>query len=343
MIHADLQHHTHSAEDRFTSNCLGLLRLLPDSDFIDFFSTAVKLDNTPIDLSHYEHVSTIEFWPWLPPAGFPDVIAQLQNKNGTARVALIIEVKHGASKSGAPGGANADEPSESPEVTAGDRRYGDQLAKYWQAGCQRFRRPAVLYLTHDRWLPKEDLEASVGEAGTAADIFWLSWFALYRWASNQLTMSTARPTAEVRILQTPPRLPRSERVSLFSWMVFASSARHVSGPGQPPLCCHCTSRSSSRRLLCAYLRARPDDDTDEPTPFLSSPSGGAMSQAIVTTLKTVDAFHKNCEFLFVTLRLRSGKTRLPRLLRTSDSLPKNGPSIRSWIAYAQGGIVFKRT
>ena len=23
-----------------------------------------------------------------------------------------------------------------------------------------------------------------------------------------------------------------------------------------------------------------------------------MSQAIVTTLKTVDAFHKNCEFLF---------------------------------------------
>ena len=32
-----------------------------------------------------------------------------------------------------------------------------------------------------------------------------------------------------------------------------------------------------------------------------------------------------------------------RLKRTSDSLPKNGPSIRSWIAYAQGGIVFKRT
>jgi hypothetical protein len=134
--------------------------------------------------------------------GFPDVIAQLQNQDGTARLALIIEVKHGASKSGASGAAHADASSESPDATEGDRRYGDQLAKYWQAGCQRFHRPAVIYLTHDRWLPKEDVEESLCEAGAEADIFWLSWFALYRWASNQLAMIPARPTSEARILQT---------------------------------------------------------------------------------------------------------------------------------------------
>jgi hypothetical protein len=202
MIHADLQHHTHSAEDRFTSNCLGLLRLLPDSDFIDFFSRAMKLDRTRLDLSRYKQVSTIDFWPWLPPAGFPDVITALQNKNGPERLTLIIEVKHGALKLGGTGAADTGETSENPDSTQSDRPPGDQLARYWLAGCKYFRCPAVIYLTHHRSLPKGDIERSLSEAGSEARIFWLSWFDLYRWTSHQLTTLQGRPISEARILTT---------------------------------------------------------------------------------------------------------------------------------------------
>jgi hypothetical protein len=125
MIHADLQDHYHSAEDRFACNCLGLLHLLPDSDFIDFFSHAVKPDDTRINLFNYKQVGKIDFWPWLPPAGFPDVIAQLQSKDGTERLTLIIEAKHGAPKSGATGATNADETPESPNSTEGDGPPGE--------------------------------------------------------------------------------------------------------------------------------------------------------------------------------------------------------------------------
>ena len=201
MIHADLQDHYHSPEDRFTCNCLGLLSLLPDSDFIDFFSRAMKLDRTRLDLSRYKQVSTVDFWPWLPPVGFPDVIAQLQHEDRTT-LTLIIEAKHRAPKSGTAGTAGAAETSESADSTPGDRFTADQLAKYWQAECQRYRRPAVIYLTHHRSLPECDLKESLREAGADAGIFWLSWFDFYRWASDQLKMIKDRPTSETRILQT---------------------------------------------------------------------------------------------------------------------------------------------
>jgi hypothetical protein len=202
MIHADLQRHTSSAEDRFTSNCLGLLHLLPDNDFIDFFGHAVNLGNVSIDLSHYAQVCTIDFWPWLPPAGFPDVITALQNKEGTERLTLIIEVKHGAPKSGATGAADADESSERPDPAEVDSHPGDQLVRYWRAGCKHFRCLAVIYLTHHRSLPKEDIEESLSESGPEARILWLSWFDLYRWTSYRLRTLQGRPLSEARILTT---------------------------------------------------------------------------------------------------------------------------------------------
>jgi hypothetical protein len=201
MIYADLQDHYHSAEDRFTCNCLGLLRLLPDSDFIDFFSRAMKLDKTHIELSDYEQVSKVDFWPWLPPAGFPDVIAGLR-KGGGKPLTLIIEVKHGASKGGAASTALTDEMSENLDSTPSDGPTADQLAKYWQAGCKHFRCPAIIYLTHHRSLPKDDLKESLCIAGADAGIFWLSWFELYRWASDQLNKIKARPNSEAQILKT---------------------------------------------------------------------------------------------------------------------------------------------
>jgi hypothetical protein len=201
MIHADLQDPYHSAEDRFTGNCLGLLHLLPDSDFIDFFSRSMKRDRTRIDLSCYKQVSKVDFWPWLPLAGFPDVIAELRKGGGTP-LTLIIEVKHGAAKGGAAGAAVTGETSENPNSTQSDGPPADQLARYWQAGCKHFRCPAVIYLTHHRSLPEDDLEESLRKAGADAGIFWLSWFDLHRWVSDQLLTIEARPATEARIFTT---------------------------------------------------------------------------------------------------------------------------------------------
>ena len=66
MIHADLHSKNHVPEDVLTSNCLGLLSLLPDSDLLSFFTTAQN--------AHNEHLSMpdtvtgraeLEFWQYL--------------------------------------------------------------------------------------------------------------------------------------------------------------------------------------------------------------------------------------------------------------------------------------
>jgi hypothetical protein len=226
MIHADLQRHIHRAEDRFTSNCLGLLHLLPDSDFIDFFRHATKLDRTYIDLSRYERVSKLEFWPWLPPKWIPDIIVEFHNKNSPESLILIIEVKHGAAKSGRTGAADTDKTSENSESAQSDRPSSDQLAGYWLAGREYFpcRPQAVIYLTHHRSLPKKDIKESLCKAGADAGIFWLSWFELYRWASDQLNMVKARPTSEARILKTlHAYLTANEYRSFLGWSLLPTS------------------------------------------------------------------------------------------------------------------------
>lgn len=206
MIHADLKGKTHVAEDVLTSNCLGLLCLLPDSSFISFLEAAVTLDGTPINLSLYGRVERIEFWPYLPGGGEPDVIAEVRNKDDSAGMALVIEVKHGAVKaSGSPspeaGGTPPDD-LDNPEIVDHDKLRRDQLAKYWRAASKCFPDFALIYLTHHRSLPKDDIATSLHEAGGTAKIFWLSWFHLYRWVIDQVEKTSARTTSERRILET---------------------------------------------------------------------------------------------------------------------------------------------
>jgi hypothetical protein len=54
MIHADLQGKAHVAENVLTSNCLGLLRFLPDSNLFSFLAAATDLNGETLDLSSYE-------------------------------------------------------------------------------------------------------------------------------------------------------------------------------------------------------------------------------------------------------------------------------------------------
>jgi len=205
VIHADLAGKTHIAEDVLTSNCLGLLRLLPDSSFISFLEAAVTLDGKLIDLSIYKRVERIEFWRWLPEGGEPDVTAEFQSEDGSARMTVVIEVKHGAGKSGGSPSSEAvtDGLNEFDNTEVVEReRSSDQLTKYWRAANKCFPQPSLIYLTHHRSLPKDDMAASLREAGSDAKIFWLSWFHLYRWVIERIAKASACPTSERRILET---------------------------------------------------------------------------------------------------------------------------------------------
>jgi len=204
MIHADLRGKSHVSEDMLTSNCLGLMLLLPDRHLINFLGTAFSLQREPLALSQYDRIASFEFWPWLPGGGEPDVIAKLRNTQTKDTLTLVIEVKHGASKSGS---AVPSEPephaAEDLEAHDNDKKTGDQLAKYLQAAIKHFQNLNVsfIYLTHHRSIPKEAIEESQRLADDSAPIYWLSWFHLYALVTELINV-TSLPSAESRILES---------------------------------------------------------------------------------------------------------------------------------------------
>lgn len=178
MIHADLHSKNHIPEDVLTSNCLGLLGLLADSDRLDFFKAArnarQELLNLP-DMPTSE--AKLEFWPYLQGGGIPDAILTVTVPEALA-FKVIIEVKNGAPQS------------------------GDQLANYWKAASRLFpNRFAVVYLTGHRVFPKPEVDESDGRAGPGAQIYWVGWVDLFVWARKQLMTSGARTPCELRILR----------------------------------------------------------------------------------------------------------------------------------------------
>lgn len=223
MIHADLQGKTHIGEDVLTSNCLGLLRLLPDSNLVSFLGAAVGLNGETIDLSSYEAVTRIQFWPWLPNGGEPDVIVELQNRSDRTSMAVVIEAKHGAGKSGS---------SPSLQTVTDPLDDGDQLARYWRAAKQCLRycsEITLIYLTHHRSLPKEDIQTSLRAAGEDAKIYWLSWFHLYRLIAYW-NLESNRPTTERRVLETLHNyLDAKGYVCFLGWSALQYTRNHLPG------------------------------------------------------------------------------------------------------------------
>jgi hypothetical protein len=182
MIYADICGKNKVPEDVFTSNCLGLLGLLPDFYLLDFFAKSTNLRGElltiPVELVKLK----LDFWPYLPTGDIPDALLTIEIAEPTpSTFRLIIEVKHGAPKSG------IDD--------------NDQLAKYWNAanklwpGCC-----VIVYLTHHRTIPKVEIEYSKGRASDEAKIYWLSWFDLYLWVCRQISINSQRPHSEKRIL-----------------------------------------------------------------------------------------------------------------------------------------------
>lgn len=206
MIHADLRGKSHVAEDVLTSNCLDLLRLLPDKDFIGFLQAAAGLNGETLDLSSINEVKRIVFWPWLPNGGEPDVIIELKHRNTLKNMVIVIEAKHGAGKSVITSSlqtdANLSDDPNHIEAKEFQHALSDQLARYWQSANNRYKSEIVLiYLTHHRSLPKEDIQTSLYAAGKDAKILWLSWFHLYRLGVHW-SLECNRPTTERRVLKT---------------------------------------------------------------------------------------------------------------------------------------------
>ena len=173
MIEADLKRKTNFPEDILTSNCLGLLALMDDCYLIDFFSTAIEMGGKNLNLSEYNSVKSIDFWPRLQ-GKEPDIIIVLESSATGQQIVLIIEVKHGSGKSGTSGGRDG-------AATT------DQLAKYWLSARKTYPKNnlVIVYLTHHRSLPKQEITESIKKAGNGTLIYWTSWFKFQVYISDR--------------------------------------------------------------------------------------------------------------------------------------------------------------
>lgn len=200
MVFADLKGKTHVPEDVLTSNCIGLLSLLNDGYLIDFFSMAITLNGNKLDLSSYDEIVKLDFWPWLPGGGEPDVICILKSRDTKEQIAFIIEVKHGAGKSGY--AEDVDHATQDTDSYSSN----DQLAKYWLAARKIYKENlVVIYLTHHQHLPKQDIEESLQEIErvekltNSGIIYWLSWYHFYQFVTS--VPNTGCTAVETKILE----------------------------------------------------------------------------------------------------------------------------------------------
>lgn len=221
MIEADIRGRIKSEtkyEDVFTSCCIGLLRLLPDSDLLNFLGEAIDIDGHRLSkaielnlnkrrlslaLAPSPSVKFLEFWPRFP-SGEPDVVLELGDDT-----ILVIEIKHGSPKSG--------RDPENDEMSSGDeddkiignqedKTTKDQLAKYWCDACKAYpdRKIMLIYLTDHRTIPKNDLVESKDAAERVCkggEFFWLNWFTLFHYIARALDQDPPRPYAEDKIFK----------------------------------------------------------------------------------------------------------------------------------------------
>jgi len=180
MIYADIKGKAGVPEDVFTSNCIELLTLLPDKILIEFIAMSINLKGESIDLSEIEKIDKIEFWPWINSTSEPDILCVLKDEMGSKLITLVIEVKHGAGKSG--------------------YAHNDQLAKYWKSSSIIYKNVVILYLTHHRDFPKQDIEDSLKETDNKAILYWINWYYLYQYVVTLIENRVYQST-ESRILE----------------------------------------------------------------------------------------------------------------------------------------------
>jgi hypothetical protein len=180
MIYAELHGKAAETENGFTSNVLGLLSFLPASDMLQFLRLAHTREEKFIKIpTGPETDIEVEFWPYLnqPRVCIPDAIVTSANSTGDI-LKLILEVKAGAPQTGE-----------------------FQLSDYWKARSMHY--PGqfeLIYLTHYRSTPKDELRNSEQSAGPNSQIYWLNWHSLFLLVQRWLSSGISRPFSEKRIL-----------------------------------------------------------------------------------------------------------------------------------------------
>lgn len=250
MIYAEIAGRLGFEEDILTSTAVGLLSLLPDEEFIHFIGSARSINGECLEkhIGACTRVGAIEFWKTSFPYGIPDVFLRLDGEAGVCAV-IVIEVKHGSGKSGS---------AEEVEDGVIQNREVDQLYRYWESLAQQYPNcaKAVVFLTHHRILPREDLTTSWKAAGGEAHLFWLGWHSLYDFVAEALRSGKylARST-EWKILQVLETYLRFKGYARFSgWPQPSTSAILSELPGLWYRRVYTANLGLSGRLFPAYSR-----------------------------------------------------------------------------------------
>jgi hypothetical protein len=189
------------AEDLLTSTAFGLLRYLAPADgllAILHLARPVRIEGDKILIRpdpDWLAVGTIgdisiEFWPYWPGYGEPDVLLTLRDPAGRAAALVAVEAKLHSPKSGRVRGD--DEPVEEEVADP------DQLVRYWlglqalKGGPSTLRR--LVYLTKHGAAPAEELAESVRRA-PGMQLAWLSWRDV--WAVVASAAGNSLPAADL--------------------------------------------------------------------------------------------------------------------------------------------------
>jgi hypothetical protein len=214
------------AEDLLTSTVFGLLRYLPAADgFLPLLHRARVVTLTPQGSTAQPEPSwlgsgpvrevKVDFWPYWPGFGQPDVLLIFLDPSGKAAAVVVVEAKLDSPKSGR--AAEDDE-----ELASEDTPDPDQLVRYWQGVRERWGAEAgsqlgVVYLTKHSVPPLDELEASLRRA-PGMRLAWLSW--CDNWAVAEGLSALYLPGADLA------------RLLAHKGMKYFNGFRH--SPGGPP-------------------------------------------------------------------------------------------------------------
>jgi hypothetical protein len=189
------------AEDLLTSTVFGLLRYLTPADGllailqrarpvrVENGTIVTRSDPNWLELDPVADIS-VEFWPYWPGYGEPDVLLTLRDRAAQPLSLVLIEAKLHSSKSGRAG--VDDEPTDEGAADP------DQLVRYWRGlqvlpGFPSVPR-CIVYLTKHGAAPAEELTESVRRA-PGIRLAWLSWRDV--WAVADSAPRTNLPAADL--------------------------------------------------------------------------------------------------------------------------------------------------
>ena len=179
-------------EDLLTSDVFGCLRYIPfDKGFQKILTQAqLYIDQKKLlGIDNSDGNVCVEFWPRLENNSEPDVLIRKGDH------LIMIEVKYLSGKSG------HYEPNQDSEDSM-EAASSDQLARLFRGlmgNKGNYPRRSLIYLTAHRILPQNDIEAGCKELDELSDdnrheyndnVYWLSWFEVYKTVDRLLDESS---------------------------------------------------------------------------------------------------------------------------------------------------------